>query len=704
MMSPLTSPTTSPLLPHGVGSTLLLHSLVVILLGLFFVSSLPVDATDRGKGSAVESETGGAGIEMPTDLPQERKRPAYGQVLDLEDQPIHGATVTLRASGPTADEHEARSPAPRTGRDDAPSLTQTPPWTASTDERGRFETPAVELGTYNLMVVARGYASFQVPGIRVTEGEGPCDLGAVLLEPGKDLSGRVVDHLGRGLRGVKITAKQRGVSRVAGIPLPEVETDHRGIFVLPDLIPQSRFDLWLEHPGFAPLEVTSAAPGDKVNVDLEPVSSISGHILGPDGPIAGAEIEAETSSPTAPYRASTTSTASSGSEGELELSNLTPGVVSLRVSAAGFQPREIEVTLPSRSPLDDLEIVLEEGTALGGRVSSRQGPVARAEIALQGAADILVRGQSDEEGRFEITGAPLGELEILVRHRDHPTLRRPWNTEQLGDFVEIELADGVSAQGIVEGPDGEPVPAAELDWNDVEGSEWRQAISDSEGLFELKSMAVASYEVQIRAPGYGDLERSVEITAEEPQTFRFQLSRDGTLVGRITGLELADLQRLDISADRQGAFRGPATVSFDGTYRLPGLGPGTWRVRARLADGLRERQAMVQIASSRETVRDFELGGGFDLSGQINIDQHPAPALRVALYGREQPLPRIVTTDHLGRFRIAGLDANLYRLEVRHDGLLESLDLDLVNHHDLLLNFDSPAVPHSPGPSSIPDR
>ncbi len=701
-MFPSTSPTPSPRPPYGVGSRLLLHTLTVILLAPF--GPPPANATGGVPGSAAISANSDGGKEVATDLPEEGKRLAYGHVVDLQDQPIQRATVTLRASQPNADGSQPRLPADGTKLEVAPQATQKPPWTASTDERGRFEVPDIDLGTYNLIVVARGYASFRVPGLPVTGGEGPCDLGTVLLEPGKDLTGRVVNHLGRGLGGAEITARQRGIGRDSGIPLPEVETDPSGMFVLPDLSPQSRLDLRIEHSGFAALEVASVAPGDKVNMELEPVSSISGRIVGPDGPINGAEIEAQTSSPTAPHLAFNPSTTGSDSEGAFDLSNLTPGIVSVRVTAPGYQPRELEVTLPSRSPLSGLEIVLEVGEVLAGRVGSRQGPVARAQIAVHSAVGIAMRGHSDEEGRFEISGVPPGDLEIFVRHPDYPTLRRSWNPELSGDFVELELADGVRARGIVEGPGGEPIAAAQLEWNAVEGSEWRQASSDSEGLFEVEPMAPASYEVHIQAPGYGDLQRSVEITADGPQTFRFQLSRDGTLVGSITGLELADLQRLDISADRQGTFRGPAAVSFDGTYRLTGLGPGTWRVRARLADGFRERQAIVQITSSRETELDFELGGGFDLSGQINIDQRPAPALRVALYGREQPLPRIVTTDHLGRFRIAGLDPNLYRLEVRHDGLVESLDFDLVNHHDLLLNFDSPAVSHSMGPSPIQNR
>ena len=115
-----------------------------------------------------------------------RGQRGFGFVLDMDSRGIAGAQVTLE-----------RPPAPPVSVPgvgySAPTQEPVVVTRATSDAEGRFELTQLPPGRFDLRFTATGFAPLVVSDVEIPEGVGEMDLGAQQLEPGADITGRVVD-------------------------------------------------------------------------------------------------------------------------------------------------------------------------------------------------------------------------------------------------------------------------------------------------------------------------------------------------------------------------------------------------------------------------------------------------------------------------------------------------------------------------------
>ena len=173
-----------------------------------------------------------------------RGRPAVGWVVDVEDQPIPGASISLSSS-------EWRSFSP--WNTPQAYLAET----SLTDAEGMFRMTKVGPGTYDLHASRTGFAPSLVPGLRVGQSEGEVELGTVLLEVGLKVEGQVLDVDGNPVAGVQV-----GVSMPdRPMQVSDYVTGGDGRFAIDDAGPADIFNFRFEHPGFLPKQLSRVRSG-----------------------------------------------------------------------------------------------------------------------------------------------------------------------------------------------------------------------------------------------------------------------------------------------------------------------------------------------------------------------------------------------------------------------------------------------------------
>src|SRR6266545_1120803 len=209
----------------------------------------------------------------------ERARSAHGVAVDTKERPLAGVEVTVRSVPAGSAPGEAV--------------------TAVTDDRGRFEVPALPGDRVDLEARRQGFAPTVVLGVAIAPGPGPADLGTLILAPGVRIEGRVADAAGRPLAGtgVWLTEADRPPSRALAETLRSQESaavsDEAGRFAVADLDKGRMVNVLLAREGYLPAWVTRVeAPASKpLAVVLEPASRLRGRVEEESGePVPGAKV------------------------------------------------------------------------------------------------------------------------------------------------------------------------------------------------------------------------------------------------------------------------------------------------------------------------------------------------------------------------------------------------------------------------------
>ncbi len=223
-----------------------------------------------------------------------------------------------------------------------------------------------------------------------------------------------------------------------------------------------RYRLQARLPGFAPLlsEPVAVAAGEETALPPavpDPGRAIVGVVVDGDTgePVAGAEVRAEPGDGTTfrtPRDLETAQRATSDAEGRFRVAGLAAREYTLRIRAAGFAERRIQVT-PDEGGTDLGEIELDRGLVVTGRVVDREGAgVEGAEVALWEPGAYVFEPHAtttaDGRGRFRLDLIPAGRWRLEARSGG-----RHGETEvegAAGDEVEAEIVvGGVTVEGRV---------------------------------------------------------------------------------------------------------------------------------------------------------------------------------------------------------------------------------------------------------------
>src|SRR5262245_61485760 len=181
-------------------------------------------------------------------------------------------------------------------------------------------------------------------------------------------------------------------------------------------------------------------------------------------------------------------TARSEADGRFAFPPLPPGRGHLLAAADGFQPEERKELIVPAGGVEGLELVLERGAVIEGRVLTAGGePVEDARVVCDAAASI-----SDADGAYRLAGIPPGLRKVRLIHREFPPLDKELEVEPGVNPLDLILPEGREVAGRVVDRDGRPVAGADLALYPEESPREQAAVSGDDGGFSLARVADGS--------------------------------------------------------------------------------------------------------------------------------------------------------------------------------------------------------------------
>jgi len=577
-------------------------------------------------------------------------------------------------------------------------------WLALTaDASGRALAPSITAGAATIHWHARAPGHGRAVGVHGKPvGGGAIELTAVLT-PGVPVVGQVVDETGATVPEVALTLVEHD-----GPWRADAHSDGDGRFAIADAPPgiAARVTVsgdYVARGGYEAVAVTlPTAAGPALRIEVEPASAIAGVVTDAAGrPIAGATIAAEPLD----GRHGSTRTVTSGRDGGFRVAGLragTPWTVAVR--HAEFAPTFVEEVAAGD---DALAVVLVAGGGLAGRVVDGDGaPVAEAEIyvhrtrrdgaAIVGLAEHTT-ATTGADGRWALAHLSPGEfrVELRPRHRMQyaplaAALREVVVVEGEVQTVDDLIAERPGALALAVRADRDLAGArgvAMLLPAGRGGAPHRVEVQlGADGEVTLDGVAPGTYRAGLYLPGHGFVTTD-SLTVDGGGRARAELAFGARFA--VTGTvrkpdgspavgALVEGFRLDGGGQSSHGLPGRAPDNWSGDhtrtdergqFRLAGLTPGRYRVRAVGPD-----------SAAAPVIRDLELSSAADLelalapAGDLEIqvvdaagEAAPGKAVVVEADGGRM-FSTAVRTDAEGVARVGGLAALTYQITAAVEG------------------------------------
>jgi hypothetical protein len=667
----------------------------------FAPASVVATATAAAAGPATGTVLGGPGAggsARAIELVLGEGAAASGRVLDRAGRPLAGAKVELERSG------DPRHPS-------TPEL-----YAAEAGSAGLFQLRHLPAGRYDLVVRLGGFAPTLLGGIDIPAAAARVDLGALTLDPGAVIAGRVVDGSDQPVAGAKAgltpvetyRASYASSDSAVGRALQRsVETGPDGSFRFEDLASGERFDLKVVKPGYVPMGARgiSAPPAEPLRFALISARTLKGRVVDADGePVADARVFHQRGDLVWSLEDSATTDA----HGEFALGGLAPGAIDLQVNVKGYQGRLVRtVQIPRQGDPENLEIVLPRGSTLEGGITDESGaPVAGAWVEAlpkdpsPGEAfwphPEEAAGQSGSQGRYTLRGLATGTYMVTARGDDGQWVSADVEIGPGVNHLDLAWKRSSELSGQVSDETGLPIADVEVALGDPVKHVWRLARSVADGSFVFPRVLSGSYTLTAKKEGFisaaAAAASTIEVAGQSIRGVQLQLSHArATVSGKLLGVPADQSSRVRIEAsnnslpDENGFFAGPLDApgfaDQDGGYRIPDLAPGEWRVEAVSGSGQRTRRLVTIEPETRDVTLDLDFRRGSTISGRLTVDQRPFPATQVSIQPVERGLDDggWADTDSEGAFVIRNLEPGPHTLVVidRKSGIAHGRTIDL---------------------------
>jgi protocatechuate 3,4-dioxygenase beta subunit len=331
-------------------------------------------------------------------------------------------------------------------------------WVTGLD--GRFAAHPVTPGRIRALVRHPGYVATASESVSVAPG-GEASV-RVVLRPGGSLEGRVRDERGYPMDGVRVD-----VVALAGTLQKTTLTARDGSFAFGSL--PSEVVIGLARPDdftrFVVRRRLTIREGERTQVELAlPAPRPEVRVVVCDGrgrPIAGAQVTLLSLDPDSALR----KTLFTDSTGSIAVADAR-GLELLVTAEAAPLPRTTRTV--ARAP-ESIELVLEPGVMVTGRVTTVRG-----RHGVQGASVTVVfagerrQATTDRDGIYRIPGIPPGPVQVVVTHSEFAAREIEAKVERTGredrplELPSVDLEAGGNVEGEVVDEQGRPVPGARV--------------------------------------------------------------------------------------------------------------------------------------------------------------------------------------------------------------------------------------------------
>lgn len=586
---------------------------------------------------------------------------------------------------------------------------------ATTDAKGAFTLeglPAPPSAAVPVLMMADlGKGRFAV--VRLTEEGGR----ATAKTEGTDVRFLAVDAEGRPLRGATVTLRSINVWDRPDQPIrycaryhgasPIATTDAQGVAVVRTL------------PNGAFVEYVVGAPGllarnGRLNVSPATVEVatamvragiLAGRVLREGKPVAGATVMALT-------RLGDSQEAVTGktdADGAYRLTDVIPGMVSLRLQggeAVGDWTSQGYAALNVRAgkELNGLNLVLERGVIVSGRVLTRQGgaPVKNAQVRLSGENGPNRSLTTDAEGRFS-GRVPAGQVYVSVDGVADERFSRSvsqWVTvdEANNPVLELRVPDAAMMNpirdlaGTVVDANGKPVAGSTV--TNLSGG---TTTSDADGRFRFEGLTKPGSTL-VASKGGAMSSRGFEVSTEKAVTVRLD-GKPARFSGRILGDDGKPIAGVEVSLGgkfgEQSVGRSAVTTDAEGRYAFDGLFPGMdefylWAKKAKY--GGETIQPIRTTSGEDKALPDLRLhlADGVIEGRVLDPDGKPAKGATVTAQAQESAP---VLTDDEGRFRLTNVPRGKRVIAAGRGNSFNSAAEARTGQKDALIKMNPPAKP-----------
>ncbi|MGN6220018.1 MAG: carboxypeptidase regulatory-like domain-containing protein [Microbacterium sp.] len=371
------------------------------------------------------------------------------------------------------------------------------------------------------------------------------------------------------------------------------------------------------------------------------------------------------------------------------------------------------ITVSGGAPIGGIDPVLSVGSTISGAVTDELGaPVPGVSVTATPVGSWASAGyaRSDANGVYRLVGLAEGSYTIEFRPTpDSGPVAGEWYDDAASrtaatpvtvtgggaaSGIDAVLAPAGSIAGVVTDTAGTPAPYTYVGvYRATAGGfpEWVTSMStDGTGAYRVDGLAVGEYKVQFSTMGdllgewYDDASDAgsatvVPVTGGSTTTVNGELAIGAVLTGIVTDDAGAPVSDVTVMARPVGGSGGGygAMTGADGTYRLPGLPSGDYRVEFDTSataasvvgewwnDVKTEADASVVSVTEGAVVDGIsaQLADGAELSGVVS-DGLGAPMTDVQVVLRDAAghWVRYTHTGPDGSYVIRGVDAGSYRL------------------------------------------
>lgn len=532
-----------------------------------------------------------------------------------------------------------------------------------TDSNGFYRFANVAAGDWRVAGTARRHENgTSDPATAVDEQR--TEVADLVLGPGYELAGVVLDRAGQPVAEAEVTARPRrnnengggrgGRGGRGGDPFGNdfrTRTDAQGRFAI-DHLPDALIDVGAQKTGYLPASVAEVDPeqSQPLFLTLEDGLRIQGHVTDAvaNAPVTRFSVRAQWRRPLP-----------------------VDGRVEADLQAIVQQMRDGNLDEATRNQLRERMQTLRAQTRSGGGPGGPGGPQGgRGGRGGQrgGAGNDRDRAEDHPGGDFVETGLLEGVYVVQVESEKHA----PWRSEEvelrLGaapPVLQVQLTRGFTVEGIVKGADGKPLADARIElrrateaapepaalpaeggarggrggrggrmqgmmeqWNGGGGAV-QTARTGKDGTFRLEHAPAGRYTVEARGQGHQDGRTEPFALAADVQGVALVLQPLGRLRGRVLGATPEQLAEVRVVAAPVGSeanlgamFRGGnggqpfAMVSPDGSYLFAELNPGDYAVRAFVGQGMRE---VFQQFMGGQMVPDVKVEAGVEANFDVAL-------------------------------------------------------------------------------------
>jgi len=543
----------------------------------------------------------------------------------------------------------------------------------TTDREGRALLEGVPTGAMKLHLALAGYVERTVD---VTIPQQGLDAGALALEPGVTVLGRVADEHGAPIPGAEI----RVGSMLGAFGAAVAASDAAGAFAVPDRPREGELYLVADRGELGRSQPVRVAlpPQGVVELVIAGRRELAGRVVDETtaAPVAGALVSAERATRMqsggggmafAFVTMEGSGEAETDGEGRFRLPGLAAGEYTVRVKAASYRPLDQPVKVPESEAPRPVTLLLKPGLAVRGVVvepTGRPAPgvVVEASPASRSGdgiafAERSVTARSGDDGAFALAGLEPGSY-VLSASGENGESAREVVEAGVEEPVELRLEGAGAIAGTVAGRDGSPVEGASVSGYGGAETQLEPVPVDAGGAFTFPRVAAGQYRVWAAADGWAQAQGQVTVEPGRTATVELTLERGGTVVGRVLGLTAAELSRCQVFS--RGARTRPAP---DGSFTLTGVPLGRGEVGAFVLPESKRRTAPVELTAVEEPATvELDFSRGARVFGSVRRRGAPAPGVLVEAAGGSGG-GATTTSDSQGQWELAGVEPG--RVEVR---------------------------------------